>query len=296
VLRRHGSALLTLASFEPDGRVTWHGLWCEGNQVRVHGPALPRSLRSEDLGLPESSAALADLAEAAVRSYIERLERLAAELDSLESQPGGTPLPELARLNREVAAVRRHLGRASMLFAELAGPLGTVFPRLGEFLPDLRTGVAQNEELVNEVAQRARDIAALRTATEANRLAESANELGRVSNKIAALANTSNVRMLGVAYIALALGLVSAVVLIPNTAATILGMPSAAWVPGLWVDVALVLLAAVPIGLVFSRPWVRRMLRGWRDYEERSAEGVADIPEVSPSVAAKPPAAERLIR
>jgi hypothetical protein len=73
---------------------------------------------------------------------------------------------------------------------------------------------------------------------------------------------------------------VSVVVLIPNTAATILGMPSAAWVPGLWVDVLLVVLAVVPLLVVFSRPWVLQTLRGLPSSERRSSEGLSDLPEV----------------
>ncbi len=178
----------------------------------------------------------------------------------------------------------------------LEGPLGAEFPGLAGHLGTFATEVDHLEQLSNGLAQAARDLVGLRTAVESNRLAEGANELGRVSNRIAALANTSNLRMLGVAYIALLLALISAVVLIPNTAATILGMPSAAWVPGLWVDLVLVVLAIVPLAVVFSRPWVRRMLHGWRTYESRSAEGLADLPEVPAQTVNSGPAAERLIR
>ena len=78
---------------------------------------------------------------------------------------------------------------------------------------------------------------------------------------------------------ALILGLVSAAVLIPNTAATILGMPSAGWVPGAWVDVVLVLLGLIPILVIFTRPWVVGMLRTLRESEVRVTEGIADLPE-----------------
>jgi hypothetical protein len=134
--------------------------------------------------------------------------------------------------------------------------------------------------LSNGIAQGVRDLVSIRNAVESNRLAESANRLGEVSNRVAALANTSNLRMLGVAYIALVLALVSAVVLIPNTAATILGVPGAAWVPGIWIVIILVVLAVVPIAIVFSRPWVLRTLRGLPAFEVRSGEGLEDLPEV----------------
>jgi hypothetical protein len=94
--------------------------------------------------------------------------------------------------------------------------------------------------------------------------------------------------MLGIAYVALILALVSAVVLIPTTAATILGMPSAGWVPGLWVDVILVVLAIVPIAVVFSRPWVKGVLRSLGSVEARTREGLRDLPEISPSDVDRP--------
>jgi hypothetical protein len=168
----------------------------------------------------------------------------------------------------------------ALVVTELDGPLGSSFPGLADHITSIRAEVAHLEALSAGLAQVVRDLLSLRNAIESNRLAEAANELGRVSNRIAALANSSNVRMLGVAYLAFVLGLVSVVVLIPNTAATVLGMPSAAWVPGLWVDLILVVLAIVPIAIVFSRSWVLRLLRGLGSYEARSSEGISDLPEV----------------
>ncbi len=221
-----------------------------------------------------------DLCTASYRSVLERLEGLGSRLDGLEAAPAPPPLSELAGLQRELAQVRKHLFRFELLLAELEGPLGVEFPGAGAAGRELAGPLARTAELASGLQQAARDLVGLRNAVEANRLAEAANALGATSNRIATMANTSNLRMLSVAYVALALALVSAVVLIPNTAATILGMPSAAWVPGLWVDIALVALAIVPALVVFSRPWVRRMLAGWHSYEERSAEGVADLPEL----------------
>ncbi len=234
--------------------------------------------------------------QAAAVSYLEILEGVGERLDEFEGRTDPPEIPELSALLRQLAGVRKHVVRLAVTRAWLDGPFGAQFPGLAGNLRPLSGEIDHLEQLSTGQAQAARDLIALRNAVESNRLAESANELGRVSNRIAALANTSNLRMLGVAYIALLLGLISAVVLIPNTAATILGMPSAAWVPGLWVDLVLVVLAIVPIVVVFSRPWVRRMLHGWRSYESRSGEGLADLPEVPPQDVNSGPAAERLIR
>jgi len=88
---------------------------------------------------------------------------------------------------------------------------------------------------------------------------------------------------LGFGLVAFVLALVSVVVLIPNTGATILGMPSAAWVPGVWVDGILIALAILPLALVFSRPWVRQVLAGLGSFEARTQEGLTDLPEVRPA-------------
>ncbi len=251
---------------------------------------------TEGAGLTGPTADLLDLLQASALSYLEVLETLGETVDGLEGNAEPPALPVLSALLRSLAEVRKHVVRLTVVAAQIDGPYGARFPGLAGHTSAVAGEVDHLELLSSGLAQAARDLVALRTAVESNRLAESANELGRVSNRIAALANTSNLRMLGVAYIALLLGLISAVVLIPNTAATILGMPSAGWVPGLWVDVVLVVLAIVPIAVVFSRPWVRRMLHGWRTYEDRSAEGLGDLPEVRAQDVNAGPAAERLIR
>ena len=295
-LRHGGAVLVTLATFAADGRPTWHGLWVRGGATRALGPAVPPSALPGRATAPEGTRPLVDLLESASVSLLERLETLGAEVDRLEAATSPAPLAELAELQRGLARVRKHLFRLELLLAELGGSYGAAFPGAAAAVGEIGPGVARSAELTTGLQQAVRDLTGLRTAHEANRLAEAANELGRTSNGIAALANTSNLRMLGVAYVALALALVSAVVLIPNTAATILGMPSAGWVPGLWVDVVLAVLAVVPAAVVFSRPWVRRMLAGWGTFEERSAEGLAGLPELAPAATEPPREAERLIR
>ncbi len=235
-----------------------------------------------------------NLLQAVARGCLERLETLAGRLDDVEAAGEATPLAELGRLQQRVRAVRADVGRLTVVVAELGGPLGARFPGLASALGFVQAEVGHLEGFAAEVGQGLRDLLALRAAAEANRLSVATNRLGEVSNRIATIANTSNIRMLGVAYVALVLALVGAVVLIPNTAATILGMPSAGWVPGLWVDAILVVLAIVPILVVFSRPWVVRLFREFRLSEARTAEGVGDLPEV-PADRVNAPGAERLL-
>ena len=295
VLRGRAGTLLTLATLSENGDATWHGVWIDARSVSLLGPGVPTSLLSEADHLSGATASLVDLVQAAARSYVERLEELGSRIDDIEARADPGPIADLATLQQALAGTRKHVVRLSVLASELDGNLGTRFAGLATPLVQVHSETAHLETLSTGLAQVVRDMVSIRNAIESNRLAESANELGRVSNRIAALANTSNLRMLGVAYLALILGLISAVVLIPNTAATILGMPSAAWVPGLWVDLILVVLAIVPIAIVFSRAWVVRMLRGFPTYESRSAEGLADLPELPDQDAELPGEAERLI-
>lgn len=280
VLRSASSTLVSLATLDPKGAATWHGIWIDTKGIRPLGPELQRSLTTEGSTAPAATIALVDLVQAAYRSYIERLEDLAGRLDAVEEKPDPAPLPLLGSMLRSLARVRREVVRLETLVAELDGALGSKFPGLATFLPSIRGEVAHLDELSTGLAQVVRDLVAIRNSVEANELAAAANRLGEVSNRIAALANTSNLRMLGVAYIALVLALISVVVLIPNTGATILGMPSAGWVPGLWVDLILIVLAVVPIVVVFSRPWVWKTFRGLPAFEGRTQEGLSDLPEV----------------
>lgn len=256
-------------------------MWIDKSGVRSIGSAAPNCLLTESTKLAPPTAALLDLLQAAYRSYVDWLEVLGGRLDALEGRPDPAPLTELGSLLHAIAGVRKHIERLTVLGTDLGGPLGASFPGLADQIPAVRSELMHLEGLSSGIAQGVRDLVAIRNAVEANRLAESANRLGEVSNRIAALANTSNLRMLGVAYVALILALVSVVVLVPNTAATILGVPGAAWVPGPWIVIILVVLAVVPISIVFSRPWVIRALRALAASEVRTGEGLADLPEVA---------------
>jgi hypothetical protein len=292
----HGAAgtVLLLSTFDPAGRSTAHGVWVSKEGIRWIGPRAASSLLAEGLRLSGPTAELVNLFQAAARSYIERLESLAERVDGVEAKWETVPIPELGGLHRTFRVLREAIGRFSIAVEELDGPLGERFPGLAKALPRVQAELSHLDEFSNGLGQSIRDLLALRNAAESNRLSEATNRLGSVSNQIAAVANISNIRMLGIAYVALILALVSAVVLIPNTAATILGMPSAGWVPGLWIDVILAVLAVAPFAIVFSRSWVRAMLREIGSIEARTREGLKDLPEIQPSVVDTPAAEERL--
>ena len=283
ILQSANGTLLTLATLDANAAPLWHGVWVTASDVRFLGPEPPPSLLRQSSQLTGATAVLVDLYQTSSRSLTEVLEEIASRFDRAEEQSESARLGELGALQRSLARVRSHVVRLSVITVELEGPLGAHFPGLSAALPTLQSEAAYLETLCSGLSQGVRDLVGIRNAVEANRLAEAANELGRTSNRIAALANTSNIRMLGVAYLALFFALLSAVVLFPNTGATILGMPSAAWVPGIWVDATLVALALIPLLVIFSRPWVRRMLAGLRSYEARSSEGLSDLAEVPAS-------------
>jgi hypothetical protein len=295
ILHGPGGTVLLLATVDPEGHPTFHGVWVAKNGPRWIGPRPPSSLLSEGAHLSGPTAELVNLLQAAARSYVERLEALDERVDGVEGKWDTVSLAELGNLQKGYRSLRETIGRFSIVVGELDGPLGERFPGLGKALPPVQAELSHLQDFSTGVGQSIRDLLALRNAAEANRLSEATNRLGEVSNQIAAVANTSNIRMLGIAYLALVLGLVSAVVLIPNTAATILGMPSAGWVPGWWVDVLLTVLAVVPLGLVFSRPWVKAMLRGIGSIESRTREGLRDLPEIAPADVDRPSTEERLI-
>lgn len=282
VVQGAGGTVLLLTTLDVDGRATPRGIWLAKDGIHPLGPAPPSSLLSESLHLRGSTADLIDLLQAGARSYLERLEALAEKVDTIEDQWETVPLAVLGKLTHFHRLIRKSIGRFSVAVQELDGPFGERFPGLEAALPRIQAEFTHLEEYSAAIGQSLRDLLALRSAAEANHLSEATNKLGEVSNQIATYANTSNIRMLGIAYVALILALVSAVVLIPNTAATILGMPSAAWVPGLWVDVILAALAIVPLVLVFSRPWVKGVLRGLGPIEARTREGLRDLPEIAP--------------
>ncbi len=291
----HGSAgsLLTFGIPDAHGPVAWVGLFIDATGVRFIEGVAPVAGAGAAHGLSGDSARVFELFVGAARAYLERVEELDGALAATQQDGRSVPLREVWALQRRVAALRAQIGRALVAVAECGGRFGDRFPGLADQLPSILGELARVQELAAGVRGALSDLILLRNAEESNRIAEAANELSRVSNRIAALANTSNIRMLGLSYIALILGLVSAVVLIPNTAATILGMPSAGWVPGLWVDLILVVLAILPLAVVFGQPWVRELLRGMRTYEVRASEGVGDLPEL-PAEPSPPSKTQRL--
>lgn len=285
----HGTpgTLITYGLPGDDGRLVWAGVWIRPDGLRFLEGEPPITGPGAAHGLTGASAELFDRYVTAARTFLERIEEVDEELADTQQKGRSVPLDEVWRLTRRIAVLRAQIGRCLVGLAE-CGRFSESFPGFPAALPAAAAELVRLQELAQGVHQALSDLILLRNAEESNRIAEAANELSRVSNRIASLANTSNIRMLGITYVALVLGLVSAVVLIPNTAATILGMPSAAWVPGLWVDVILVVLAVVPLVLVFSRPWVRVLLASLAGSEVRAAEGLHDLPELTPTGAPEP--------
>jgi hypothetical protein len=278
----HGRAgtLLALGAPGEGNNVEWYGVFVGRDEVDFIGPPLPTNGPSASAGLTGDPARLYDLFFSLAHRYMERIEEVDERLAEAQRRGRQVPLAHVWGLQRETASVRAQLGRAVVALVEVQGPLSDSFPKFAGASAPIEGELDRARAFAANVSQSLSDLILLRNAEESNRIAEAANQLSKTSNRIAALANISNIRMLGITYVALLLGLVSAVVLIPNTAATILGMPSAAWVPGLWVDLIMVVLAIVPIAVVFSRPWVRTMLRSFRDSELRVQEGLADLPEM----------------
>lgn len=294
-LRKANLTLLPIAIIGPDLRAEWKGVWLEeGQPPRFLGSPIPAGIVTQRAKLTGASATLVDLLEASVMSLIERAEEIDQSLQRLEGLPspreGHTAASSNRAQNAELRAasqalliIRRHVGRVVSITAELGGPLGANFPDLGRLFPMLQSQTDRLQNLALMLQGSFRDILLTRSAEESNRISEVANQLGATSNRISAIANTSNIRMLGIAYLALVVALVGASLLIPETAATILSMPSATWVPGTWVTLILVVTTAVPLIVIFTRPWVLSILRSLGSIESRSGEGIRDLPETDPS-------------
>ncbi|MCI4324700.1 MAG: hypothetical protein L3K00_02280 [Thermoplasmata archaeon] len=279
---QHGAAgtLLSLRIPSSTGN-SWQGVWIRPDRVDFVGELPLATGLSRSFHLTGDAATLIDLLAGAARAYIEQAEAIDEHLSKLQSRGRELPSNMIWERQREVAALRASIGRAVVVAAEAGGPSIVRFPGAETALAAVVREVDRARELAAAVQQSLSDLILLRSAEEANRIAEAANQLSRTSNRIAELANISNIRMLGLTYIALVLGIVGAVVLIPNTGATILGMPSAGWVPGWLVDATLVVLGILPFAAVFSRPWIRRILRDLGPAEGRAGEGVQDLPELA---------------
>ncbi len=243
-----------------------------GRPAPAHGLSTLHQLSGVD-------AQLADLFVEATDRYLDRAEELDGELAALGTQGPKVPLGEVWKLERRAAALREAEGRTLVAIHEMDRLPAGAPVHLSALVPLFESELERVAERTRSVQQGLIDLILLWNTEHSNELAGTANELGRLSNRIAELQNISNLRMLGITYVVLLLALVAAVITIPNTGATILGMPSAAWVPGTWVDIILVLLAVIPLAVVFSRGWILRFLREFGRYEARAAEGIEDIPE-----------------
>ncbi len=286
VLRGAEGTLITIPFPRDGGPPEYRGLFLGPGSVERVGPPAPVHGLSTQRRLEGVAGEVVDLFVEASQVYLERTEALDRELADLEQRGPKVPTGEVWRLERKSAKLREHEGRALEALAEL-GRLSAEGPlRLGGTIGPLESELERTAELTRSVQQGLTALILLWNTEHGNKLAETANDLGTISNRIAELQNISNLRMLGITYIVLLLGLVAAAISIPNTAATILGMPSAAWVPGLWVDVVLLVLAVVPIVVIFSRRWIQRFLGEFGRYEARTAEGISDLPE---QVATAPP-------
>lgn len=295
VTRGPNGTLIALGIFGPRGALQWQGLWLANGEVLPLGGTAPRSVRSTTSQLTGPTALLVDLVEYAGANYTEHLVGLDERIASWPTSAASIPIAEMEATSREVAEAWRRVIRLVSLVSQLGESLGSAFPEIGPVLPEIRSEAARQEALCREIQSVLRDVILLRTSQDGNRISESAVELGRISNQISALANTSNIRMLGIAYLALVIALIGAVVLIPNTTATILGMPSASWVSGFWVVVILAATSVVPIVIVFTRPWVLSLMRGLGGFERTSREGMQDLPEVSLDAAASTAPSEPLL-
>ncbi len=283
VLRRKSGTLISVGKLEKDFQLHGIAVWVNATGVTLldgKGKYEPERGPAEAYGLTGSAARVLDLLAELGRNYLARLEEVDTELAGLEQKPLEVPLTDVLRLKRRVAMIRAEVGRALAAVAEVEGAqLAESLPGLAKSLPATKEELLRLRELSSSTQTSLTDLLLMKQADQSNKLAQMANQLGQVSNRIAELANVSNIRMLGLSYVMLILAVVSTIILFPNTAATILGMPSATDVPGLLVVFVLVVTALVPLLWFLSQRWIRDLFRSMARYEARVEEGMKGLKE-----------------
>lgn len=279
----YGSAgvLVSFAVLTEDGQAEWTGAWISNGTVSFFGPEPPVAHIATALGITGTSGRLLDRFVRMGHETLQRIEELDQDLVALPEKPS-VSVKALWPIRRRTAILRTEIDRALVAAAQCQGPLAAHFPDFDKAWPTVEGELLRLQRLAGFLQQTISDLLVARNVEESNRIAIAANQLAQTSNRLAALGNSSNIRMLGLTYLALFLALASAVILFPNTGATILGMPSAAWVPGVWVVVSLVALAIIPLVWVYTRPWVRRIVADLRNFEQVAREGLQELPEVAP--------------
>ncbi|MCI4345544.1 MAG: hypothetical protein L3K07_02135 [Thermoplasmata archaeon] len=273
VIHTESGTLLSFVLLDEKLERTYVGVFVRQDGVETIGPPPDFRRLGNALHLPAGAAELANRLSQAGRLYLERAEELDEELVSLSDE--GTHRPSwkrVAQLERKTSVLRREIARAVAVAAEGSRLSDGGLAEFERAAPTLISELERIQMVAEGIENGISNLLLLQNA--------------EMSNRLTALANLANIRMLGLTYLALILALVGAIILFPNTGATILGMPSAAWVPGIWVDAILIVLAIIPITLLFMQPWLRRMLKQIAGIEGRSSEGLADIPEIPADEAA----------
>lgn len=283
VNRRHGQVLLHLGLIDRSFVVEPIALWSDGTSVQVvdsRGEFHPEVTPSAELHIYGGAAVVLDMMAQISRMALERIEDVDRGLAELEQDPLHAPLLRVLELKRKVAIVREELGRAITGLSDLVeGRVLTFTGGPPSSFQTMEQELLRLRDLTQATQSGLTDIFMIRQTDQANQLQMVANRMAAVSNRIAELSNISNIRMLGLSYVTLILAVVATVVLFPNTAATILGMPSASNVPTIVVWMVLVGTAVAPIAWFASQGWIRELFSGMRRYEARVTEGLADLPE-----------------
>jgi hypothetical protein len=262
--------------------------WADGTHLKVlvdGGEFHPEVQPSVEYHLTGGIATAFDAFVQINRTTVERLEDVERGLAELEKDPLNAPPLRVLELKRQVGSIREELGRAITGLTDMEE--GRVVPLPEGAMSALRT-VEQEMIRIRDMIQATQsaltDIFMIRQTEQANQLQLVSNRMAAVSNRVAELSNISNIRMLGLSYVTLILAVVATVILFPNTAATILGMPSAAGVPTVVVYMVLVGTAVAPMAWFLSQGWIRDLFRGMSRYEARVNEGMGDLPERIPEV------------
>lgn len=288
ITRRHGMVMIHVGSVTEEFAPQELAIWSNGSVLRVltpKGEFQPEVTPSTEYRLTGPAAVTFDLFVHISRRLMERVEDVDRELGEIEKDPLHALPTTVLGLKRRLGVVRAELGRAITGLAEVQeGRIVTTPEGPPAAYATVEQELIRLRDMIAATQSGLTDIFMIRQTDQANQLQLVSNRMAQVANRIAELSNVSNIRMLGLSYVTLILAVVATVILFPNTAATILGMPSAAGVPTIVVYMVLVGTAVAPIAWFMSQEWIRELFRGMSRYEARVTEGLGDLPERIPEV------------
>src|SRR5579863_398061 len=149
----HGPAgtLITFGLPSSEGPMAWAGVWISPSGPRFLTPVAPATGPAAAHGLSGASAELFDTFAMASRVYLERVEEVDSQLAAIQEAGRKVPLGEVWKLQRHLAVLRAHIGRALVGLAECGGRFSDAFPGFSGASPAATGELVRVQELAQGV-------------------------------------------------------------------------------------------------------------------------------------------------